>query len=448
MSLETVPSIPEDTPLRTAADKHTRIFDPKYAVPFVLVTALFFLWAIPNNLNDVLIQQFMKSFQISRFQAGLVQSAFYLGYFFVSMPAAMVLRRFGYKTGLVTGLVLYGTGCLLFWPAAVVQQFNFFLFALFVIATGLAFLETGGSSFITQLGEPESSERRLNLSQAFNPPGTIAGALIGTVFILSGVTLTPSQASSMKASGKYAAYLHHETLRVVVPYVILSGVVLVFAFVLSRTKFPSSKLLHPADSNERRGSIRKLMRLRHFKLGVVSQFFYVGAQVGTWSYLIQYVISYVHQSEKAGGYFLIVTLIIFALGRATATYLMKFIQPSKLMGIYASINVLLVLLAIFFPGWIGLIALLGTSFFMSLMYPTNFALSVKELGADTSLGGSLVVMAIVGGAFFTPIMGYISEVGGSMAIAFWIPLICYIVVAWYGFVGSSIRQSAPELARA
>jgi FHS family L-fucose permease-like MFS transporter len=379
MNTKAAPAIFASAPKSPASEQRLPIFNPKYLVPFVLVTALFFLWAIPNNLNDVLIQQFMKSFQISRFQAGLVQSAFYLGYFFVSMPAAMVMRRFGYKKGLVIGLLLYGAGCLLFWPAAEVQQFSFFLLALFVIATGLAFLETGGSSFITQLGEPETSERRLNLSQSFNPPGTIAGALIGTVFILSGITPTPPQVSAMKAAGTYAAYLHHETLRVVIPYVILSCVVFIFAFVLARTEFPPSSLLHPLNTNERHGSLRNLLRFRHFKLGVVSQFFYIGAQVGTWSYLIQYVIAYVHKSEKAGGYFLILTLIIFALGRATATYLMKFIQPRKLMGFYAVINILLVLLAILFPGWIGLVALLCSSFFMSLMYPTNFALGVKEL---------------------------------------------------------------------
>src|SRR5438128_2252255 len=169
------------------------LFPPGNFLPFLLVTALFFLWGIPNNLNDVLIKQFMKSFEITRLKAGLVQSAFYCGYFVLSMPAALTMRRFGYKTGLVTGLFLYSAGTLLFWPAALIRSYSFFLFALFVIASGLAFLETGSNSFIAQLGDPATSERRLNLAQAFNPLGSIAGVLIGTAFIFSGVELTPAQ---------------------------------------------------------------------------------------------------------------------------------------------------------------------------------------------------------------------------------------------------------------
>jgi FHS family L-fucose permease-like MFS transporter len=212
------------------------LFDPRYRRPFFMVTALFFLWALPNNLNDVLIRQFMKSFQISRLQAGLVQSAFYLGYFCISMPAAIVLRRYGYRIGLVSGLLLYALGCLLFWPAAEVNRYSFFLGALFVIASGLAFLETGAGSFIAQLGEPETSERRLNLAQAFNPPGTIAGALIGTVFIFSGIEPTATQVRGMKAAGQYTAYLHRETLRVITPYLVLSAVVFLFAMALLRVR--------------------------------------------------------------------------------------------------------------------------------------------------------------------------------------------------------------------
>src|SRR5437660_8275947 len=189
----------------------TRIFSREHLVPFVLVTALFFLWGIPNNLNDILIRQFMKSFAITRFQAGLVQFAFYLGYFTLSMPAALVMRSLGYKKGLITGLILYGAGTFLFYPAAQAQSYWFFLIALFVIASGLAFLETGASPFIAQVGDPASSERRLNFSQAFNPLGSIAGVLVGTTFIFSGVELSSAQVSAMKAAGQYNAYLQHET---------------------------------------------------------------------------------------------------------------------------------------------------------------------------------------------------------------------------------------------
>src|SRR5450755_1602806 len=211
---------------------------------FVLITALFFLWGIPNNLNDVLIRQFMKSFAISRFQAGLVQSAFYLGYFLVAIPAALLMRKLGYKAGFVIGLLLFALGTLLFWPAAIVGRYGFFLFALFVIASGLSFLETASNPFIAQLGDPASSERRLNFSQAFNPLGAITGALVGTVFIFSGLELTPEQVAARKAQHVYEAYLRSETLRVVKPYLVIGAVALIWAFVILRTKFPSMQSEH------------------------------------------------------------------------------------------------------------------------------------------------------------------------------------------------------------
>jgi len=219
--------------------KPAQLFPSGHLVPFILVTALFFLWGIPNNLNDVLIRQFMKSFAISRFEAGLVQSAFYMGYFLLALPAAILMRRLGYKAGFVIGLLLFGLGTLLFWPAALVGRYGFFLFALFVIASGLSFLETASNPFIAQLGDPASSERRLNFSQAFNPLGSITGVLMGTVFIFSGVELAPQQIEAMKAQHLYDAYLRSETMRVVKPYLVLSAIAIFWALLILRTKFPS-----------------------------------------------------------------------------------------------------------------------------------------------------------------------------------------------------------------
>lgn len=417
-------------------------------LPFVLVTALFFLWGIPNNLNDVLIRQFMKSFAITRFQAGLVQSAFYLGYFCLSIPAALMMRRFGYKAGLVTGLFLYGSGTLLFWPAATIGSYGFFLFALFVIASGLAFLETGSSPFIAQLGDPATSERRLNFSQAFNPLGSIAGVLVGTTFIFSGIELTQGQTDVMKAAGTLNSYLHQETLRVIRPYLVLGCVVFLWAILIIRTKFP--KLAEEAlpTGVADHGSFKQLLKYPHFVQAVLAQFFYVGAQVGTWSYFIQYVQDYVHESEKIAGYFLSGTLIAFAVGRFTATYLMKFVQPRLLMGVYSIANVALVGIGILFPGWLGLWAVFLTSFFMSLMFPTIFALGLKGLGPNTKLAGSFLVMAIVGGAVFTPVMGLIFEATKSMAMAMLVPLGCYIFIAYFAFIGSRMRASVPVHASA
>jgi FHS family L-fucose permease-like MFS transporter len=416
------------------------LFPREYVVPFVLVTVLFFLWGIPNNLNDVLIRQFMKSFQLNRLQAGLVQSAFYLGYFCLSMPAALIMRKYGYKTGLVTGLFLYSVGTFLFWPAALAQSYLFFLFALFVIASGLAFLETGSNSFISQLGDPESSERRLNLSQAFNPIGSITGALIGTVFIFSGIELSAQQTIAMQATGKLNIYLRDETMRVITPYLVLGAVVVLWALLLLKTKFPAMQGESVDSHHVPKGQFGQLLHYPHFILAVLAQFFYVGAQVGTWSYFIQYLQDYVHGSEKTAGYFLTGTLAAFAVGRFAATYLMKFVAPSRLMGVYSVVNVLLVGISVVYPGWLGLWAIFLTSFFMSLMFPTIFALGLKELGPLTKLGGSLIIMAIIGGAVFPPMMGLAFEATHSMAKAMLIPLGCYLFIAYYSFFGSRVRH--------
>src|SRR5437588_3621046 len=423
---------------RARAGSH--LFPAGQLVPFILVTGLFFLWGIPNNLNDVLIRHFMKSFAISRFQAGLVQSAFYMGYFLLAMPAAFLMRRVGYKPGFVIGLLLFGAGAFLFWPAAIAGSYGFFLFALFVIASGLSFLETASNPFIAQLGDQDSSERRLNFAQAFNPLGAITGALIGTVFIFSGIELTPQQVALQQASHTYEAYLRSETLRVVKPYLVIGAIALIWAVLILRTKFPSIHSEHENESGDR-GHLRDLFRYPHFLFAVVAQFFYVGAQVGTWSYFITYVQEYAHQSEKIAGYFLTGTLAAFGVGRFASAWLMRFIVPSKLMGAYCVANIILVSIAVLSPGWLGLWCVFLTSFFMSLMFPTIFALGLKGLGPNTKLGGSLIVMAIVGGAVLTPLMGLIAETSHSIAPAYIVPLTAYVFIAAYAFIGAKARHS-------
>jgi FHS family L-fucose permease-like MFS transporter len=408
---------------------------------FVLVTALFFLWGIPNNLNDVLIRQFMKSFVMTRLQAGLVQSAFYMGYFLLAMPAALVMRRFGYKSGFVVGLGLYSVGALLFWPAAIADRYAFFLGALFVIASGLSFLETASNPFIAQLGDPRSAARRLNLAQAFNPLGSITGVLIGTVFIFSGVTLSAKQENALRARHAYTAYLHVETMRVVGPYLVLAVATLAMLVLIAVTKFPES-LTRTEVLEEHNGSFRALIRHPGFMLAVMAQFAYVGAQVGTWSYFIPYVLSYTHEHDKAAGFLLTTSLVAFGAGRFVSAWLMRFIHPSRLMGIYCGANTLLVLVGVTFPGWAGVWALLTTSFFMSLMYPTIFAQGIRGLGANTKLGGSLIVMAIVGGAVLTPAMGLIAERTGSQALAYLVPLAAYLLIAFYAFADLRIGRAA------
>jgi FHS family L-fucose permease-like MFS transporter len=408
---------------------------------FFLVTGLFFLWAIPNNLNDVLIRQFMKSFEITRLQAGLVQSAFYLGYFCFSIPAALLMRRFGYKAGIVTGLFLYASGTFLFLPAASAQSYPLFLLALFVIASGLGFLETGANPLIARLGTPETSVRRLNFSQAFNPIGSICGAMIGTLFIFSGVEPGLREIAQMKVQGTYDTYLQHETARVLAPYMVLGVIVLLWTALILRTKFPAVAGAQSASDATRGGGYIGLLKYPSFLCAVAAQFCYVGAQVGTWSYFIQYAQDYTHVTEKTAGYLLTTTLAAFAIGRFGSSFLMKRIRPSTMLGAFAVSNILLLVIGIGLPGWVGLIAVLVTSFFMSLMFPTIFALGIKDLGVHTKEGASLIVMAIIGGAVFTPLMGIAFQFTKSMALSMGIPLLCYVVVAGYAFWGSQFDRT-------
>ena len=431
--------VPQSTDVAGISDKSQPLFPKGLAVPFFLVTGLFFLWAVPTNLNDVLIRQFMKSFVITRFEAGLVQSAFFMGYFLLAIPAALLMRRIGYKYGIVVGLLLFASGTFLFWPAALVGRYGFFLFALFVIASGLSFLETASNPFIAQLGAPQSAARRLNFSQAFNPLGAISGVLGGTIFIFSGVELTPQQTAAMQTAHTYDAYLKHETMRVVVPYLVVGMVALLWAILIARTKFPVIASEHES-ATEDHGSFRELLRYPHFLLAIVAQFLYVGAQVGTWSYFIQYVQEGTHQPEKIAGYFLTGTLVAFGVGRFGSAALMRYVQPARLMGFYSLANIVLVAIGVAFPGWIGLWAIFLTSFFMSVMFPTIFALGIEGLEQNTKIGGSLIIMAIVGGAIMTPLMGWISQTRHSVAVAYLVPLFAYCAVALYSFFGVGLKR--------
>uniref|UniRef100_E6PWZ6 L-fucose transporter n=1 Tax=mine drainage metagenome TaxID=410659 RepID=E6PWZ6_9ZZZZ len=426
----------------SVAAEHAPLLARGYGVAFALVTALFFLWGIPNNLNDVLIRQFMKSFAMTRFEAGLVQSAFYLGYFLLAMPAAVMMRRFGYKSGFIAGLSLFTLGSFLFWPAAIAGRFSFFLAALFIIAAGLSFLETAANPFIAQLGSPSSAARRLNLAQAFNPLGAITGVLAGTVFIFSGVELTPSQVDALELRHAYSTYLHMETMRVVVPYLVLSALTLTMLALIAVMRFPSISSeatgVSGADNREA-GGLMALLRYPHFLLAVVAQFAYVGAQVGTWSYFIPYILAYTRESEKTAGYLLTTSLVAFGAGRFSAAWIMRFVAPIRLMAIYSIVNTLLVSLGVFFPGWIGVCAVLVSSFFMSLMYPTIFAQGLRGLGQNTKLAGSVIVMAIVGGAVLTPIMGWVSVSFNSVALAYLVPCAAYCFLVIYSFADMRIH---------
>ncbi len=416
----TAVEVTEARPVRTAL------------LPLTLVVSLFFLWGVANNLNDILIRQFKKAFELTDFQSGLVQSAFYLGYFFLALPAGLFMRRHGYKGGIVLGLLLYGAGCFLFYPAAQVRAYPLFLLALFVIASGLSFLETAANPFVTVLGAAETAARRLNLAQAFNPLGSITGVFIGRMFIFSGIERTPAQLAAMPAAAR-SAYFAAESTAVQTPYVIIGAVVSLLALIIGMTRFPAP-VAEPDESN--RGQIRELATRKQYILAVVAQFFYVGAQVGIWSYLIRYAQGTLPGTrETTAADYLIVSLVVFTIGRFAGAALMRYLDPKRVLAGYAFINTLLAAVAVWAPGLVGLCALIACSFFMSVMFPTIFALGIRGLGASRKLGSSILVMAIIGGALLTPLMGAISGYGG-INYAMIVPCACFLVVLYFATFGT------------
>jgi len=433
------------------AGKKPSIFPPGQMLPFMLTTLIFFVWGMSNSLTDILVQQFRKSFELSLLQAQLVQTATFLAYGTMAIPAALLMRRFGYKAGLLIGLTVFGAGTLMFWPAAVLGQYLPFLIALFIVGSGSSILETASNPLIARFGHPATAERRLNFAQAFNPPGAIVGVLFGTWFIFSGIEKNPAQILLMKAQGTYEAYLHNEILRVVPTYVALGAGVLCLAAVIGFTRFPvildSNVEAGPelaASTQKWHGNLGRLLKNPRLMFAVMAQFFYVGTQIGTWSTFIPYMRAYTTVPEKTAGYFLTGSLIALAIGRIGSTALMRYISPVKMVTAYAIINLLLISYGTAYPGMTGSIAILVTSFFMSVMYPTIFALGVSGLGEDTKMGGSLLVIGITGGAIFPPAMGWITRLTGSVALGYILPALGYVVVALYAATVSRKTVPLPE----
>jgi MFS transporter, FHS family, L-fucose permease len=405
-----------------------------FVLPLILIVSLFFMWGMGGSINDILIQQFKKSFVLTDFESGLVQSAFYLGYFLLAIPASLIMRKFNYKTGIAIGLFLFALGAFLFYPAAEKASYGFFLFALFVIASGLTFLETAGNPYVSALGDPETSTFRLNLAQSFNPIGCITGILIGQNFILSGIEYSKEQLAKMSPEAVKAFYTT-ETHAVQTPYLIIGIVIIVAAFIILITKFPVVKDEETHGTSTTKQTLKFIFAKRHFKQAVMAQFFYVGAQVCIWSFLIRYIQGTIPGTpEKTAANFLTISLVVFTAGRFIGTALLKKIKGHNLLWIYAAINLVLISTALLFPGTIGLWALVATSFFMSIMYPTIFSLGIRGLGEHTKLASSVLVMAIIGGALITPVMGLVSvHFGIGKAIV--VPLACFAVIAYYGIKG-------------
>jgi FHS family L-fucose permease-like MFS transporter len=410
----------------------------QYRWGFALIVSLFFLWALANNLNDILIRQFQKSLGLDRAQAGFIQFVFYIGYFVVALPAGLLMRRFGYKAGVLAGLLLYALGAALFYPASLMLSFGAFLFALFLIASGAACLETTANVYCAEFGSAETSVQRLNLAQAFNGLGACIAPVLGGLLIFSGVEHSKAQIAAMSVAQR-AAYRAAEAGTVQLPYILLALAALAIAGAVAVTRMPG---IARQEGAPLRAQMADLARSRSLSGAVVAQFFYVGAQVGIWSYFIDFVKDVTPWiSERHAAFLLSASLALFMIGRFTGTALMARIQPTVLLGRYALANVVLCAVAAFAPGGIAVGALVLTSFFMSVMFPTIFGLGVSSLGTARPLGSSFIIMAIIGGAIFPPLMGLVAVRAGGIPMALLLPLAGFVVVAAYARgAGKSARQ--------
>jgi MFS transporter, FHS family, L-fucose permease len=404
---------------------------PGYLGATVLVVALFAFWGMSNSLNDVLIPQFRKTFLLGDFASSFVQFATYIGYFTFAIPAALFMRRFGYRAAVVMGLVLFGTGALLFYPAAQFGEYHFFLGALFVVASGLSFLETSANPMIAAMGPAENADQRLNFAQMFNPLGTIAGVFLGKELILSDHHLSAEQITAMEPAAR-AAWQANELAAVKLPYLGIACVVLLWALFVALARFPPLARRAADDDRGQDAGFAGLLAFSHYWLGVLAQFAYVGAQVGVWSFVIRYTqVNTPGIAEGLAADNLIITLVLFFAGRFAGTLLMSKVRPATLLATFAAIDVLLCATAALSGGDLGLYALMATSFFMSIQFPTIFTISLRGLGPHTKSGSSFLVMAIVGGALIPPLMGLISD-ARSINVAMFVPAVCFAIVWWFG----------------
>lgn len=401
-------------------------------IAVALVTSLFFLWGLALNMNSILIPHLKKACQLSDFESAFIDAAFYIGYFLMAIPAGRFMERYGYKGGIVVGLLLFALGAFLFFPAAETRTYGFFLGALFVIACGCTFLETAANPYITVLGNPEGATQRLNFAQSFNGLAAAIAPFVGGQIILSGKNLTHEQEAAMTA-GQLNDYLNLEASAVKLPYIAIGVVVLLFAYFFWKTKLPD---IAEEASAKSAGSIWKEKNL---VLGVVAQFFYVGAQVSINSFFIRYAYYAAGVGEKTAAAYLAFALVGFMAGRFIGTYALNFISAPRLLAICSAMNVLLLIAVVVLKGMFSIYALMGVEFFMSIMFPTIFALSIRGLGAKTKQGSSLLIMSIVGGAVFPVIMGRVSDMT-NIQISYVVPGLCFFVILYFAMKNAQVKD--------
>jgi len=417
----------------------TKVVERKYLLPFIVITSLFALWGFANDITNPMVAAFKTVMEISNAKASLIQFAFYGGYATMAIPAALFVQKFSYKKGILLGLVLYATGALLFWPAAQFQAFGFFLVSLYILTFGLAFLETTANPFILSLGAEETATRRLNLSQAFNPMGSLLG-----MFVASRIVLAALESDKRDAAGELIFPMLDEATKAAIrtndlmiirnPYVILGLVVIVMFVVISLTKMPQtghSNEIHPMQS------FKRLIKNKVYREGVLAQVFYVAAQIMCWTFIIQYADNLGIDKATAQMYN-IVAMGIFLGSRFISTLLMKYVNARKLLMLFVIGGMVTISGTILIEGMAGLYCLVATSAFMSLMFPTIYGIALNGIGEDATLGAAGLVMAIVGGALMPPLQGSIIDLGqvGSMPavnVSFILPFISFVVIAIYGY---------------
>lgn len=430
-----------------------------YLIPLILVTSLFFLWGLANSLNGSLIKQFQIALDLSRFQAGVIDFAFYMGYFFMALPAGYFMKKFGYKKGIILGLLLYASGAFLFYPAASMREYSFFLFALFTIASGLAFLETAANLYVTVLGDPDKAEWRINFAQSFNGMSLVLGPVIGALFIFSPIEYSREALTLMPAAQAEQIRIQ-EALSVQPPYLAIGTLVLFVTLLFAFTKMPD--VGEAENESTKKISILSLFRHKHLTHGIIAQFLNVGAQTVLWGYFVDFKLDFAREahwipaegymnvinsitgiktvltSTQIAGYHASFALVLFLLGRFIGTTLMSKFPAGKVLFWYATGATVFVLLAIATGGLTAVICLSLTYFCQSIMFPTIFALATKGLGVESKLASSLLIMSIVGGALMPMIAGALFKFGPAYALI--VPLVCFGYVVFFASKGSEIKE--------
>jgi MFS transporter, FHS family, L-fucose permease len=394
-----------------------------YTLPIILVTSLFFLWGLAYGLLDVLNKHFQEALNITKQRSTLLQAAYFGAYFLIALPAGLFMQKVGYKKGIITGLLLYAAGAILFYPAAQNASFTFFLLALFILACGLTFLETAANPYITVLGNPKTSEFRLNLSQSFNGVGSFAGPIIGGALFFGSTASDQNDLGSVK-----------------LVYIAIAALVLLVALLFVRTPMPEVKE-EDLVVNQPGHSGKKLFQHSHFIWAVAAQFFYVAAQVGIAALFINYCTEKdLGITNQKAAYLLSGSMLLFTIGRFAGTAIMKFVSPNKLLAVYAVVNIALCAAVIWLPGMISIYALMAIFFFESIMFPTIFALGVKNLGVYTKKGASFIIMSIVGGALVPYFMGSLAQ-SYSTPFSYIVPMICFVIVLLFAVYGYKIKSN-------